>query len=352
MNFSAIFSPAFDRVKLQVDKQGEVLTKIEHGSLNDEHGHYTLCVDYVLEGENRVKMMVHMQVVDTKQQVLAELKEPLEVTKSVQLERGSGRAWVGMQVATPVDRQIRIGAWHFVTELAAEKTDEFDPWRALLTLQMHVDWPLHLVLTQSALDQYGMMFRFLLCLKRVEAALKGSWAILNQTRFKRAAQDSAKAKRLMLLWRLRSSMAYLVNNLQFHLQADVIDSLENALETDINNARDFAVVENAHEKFLESLIVRSFLHNKVIRNTIDTVLRRCLRFSSLVEKFARLDSVSSSQPENMNEIDEAFRELARSFTRDATFLYALLARMNSNLLLRVDYNGHFSDLAKKTISYV
>jgi hypothetical protein len=141
-------------------------------------------------------------------------------------------------------------------------------------------------------------------------------------------------------------MAYLVNHLQYHLQVDVIDSLQAALLRAICDARDFVVVATAHQKFVDQLVTRSFLHNKVVRNTIDTVLRRCLRFCGLVGKLARVDA-PLRPPQAQADLDEAFKELADSFTRDATFLYALLARINSNLLLRVDYNSFFSKLARQ-----
>mmetsp|Transcript_7200 Transcript_7200/g.12860 ORF Transcript_7200/g.12860 Transcript_7200/m.12860 type:complete len:840 (+) Transcript_7200:124-2643(+) len=332
-NALSIYANFEQGICVGIERDGETLVKTHGGSKNSED--YTIKIVYHMQGEDRVKMVVEVSVLDAHQAICASLSHQLDICSTIQLERGSGRAWVGI-----IGKQTSVGSWQFSSDLAGEKSVEFDPWRSLLNLKMKVHWPLHLILTDNTLEQYGMLFQFLLCLKRVENSLKETWGILNQTRFKRTRHQN----RLMMLWRLRSSMAFLVNNLQFHLQVDVIDSLEKQLMDKLACAKNFDVVEEAHARFMENLITRSFLHNKVIRNTIDTVLRRCLRFCNLVKKFARA-------PNAVHELDHSFAEISQSFSRDATFLYALLTRINSNLLLRVDYNQHFSKLAKGELSY-
>jgi hypothetical protein len=376
VSFVAYFSPSYSTAQLRVEGEGGgVLLQGEEAPLRAAStglatsAQYSLAVEHRLEGEEKIAMVVSMTLRaagasgGSPSSVVATLKGSLDLGTAMNLERGSGRAWVGLlsggvplpaAAAAAAPSQVaatEVTSWRLESEQGGDRSDEFDPWRSLLTLEMRVDWPLHLVLTQSAMDQYGMLFRFLLILKRVEAALKEAWAVLNQSRFKLPQRQGGPAageeqRRLMLLWRLRSAMAYLVNHLQYHLQVDVIDSLQAALLRAICDARDFVVVATAHQKFVDQLVTRSFLHNKVVRNTIDTVLRRCLRFCGLVGKLARVDA-PLRPPQAQADLDEAFKELADSFTRDATFLYALLARINSNLLLRVDYNSFFSKLARQ-----
>lgn len=369
VSFVARVAADLSAVRVMVCREGETLFASDPRELVHMEGlqerTHRMNVAYKLQGQDRVKMVAEIDLRDDDDHVLAQVKVPLEIGAEMQLERGSGRAWVGVLLTGPG----KVLAWFLSADEAGDKSRaEYDPWRSLLNLHMHVEWPLHLVLTQNALDQYGMLFRFMLCLRRVETALKEAWAALNQTQFKGVVLrgDSAQTARLMTLWRLRSSMAYLVNNLQYHLQVDVVDALHKQLLDQIKTASDFQLVEEAHESFMEALITRSFLHNKVIRNTIDTVLRRCLRFCSLVDRFVRLEGLKAGQasgsaatgsqqqrldPDKYVELDKAFDDLAVSFSRDATFLYALLTRINSNLLLRVDFNGYFSKLAQGDVKY-
>ncbi|GBG28794.1 Gamma-tubulin complex component 4 [Hondaea fermentalgiana] len=316
---------------------------------------HRLSVAYKLQGQDKIRYVAQVELRDDEDDHLcAQLQVPLSMGKEMRLEKGSGRAWTGVLLSGPGGGDVLT--W-FVHANAVGDTSraEFDPWRTLLNLHMHVDWPLHLVLTQNALDQYGMMFRFLLSLRRVEIALKEAWALLNQTRFKRVRGNPAQMARLMTLWRLRSSMAYWVNNLQYHLQVDVVDAAHKTLLDEIRNASDFKFVEQAHDKFVETFITGAFLHNKTVRETIDHVLRRCLRFCSLVERFARLDAASadgaSADAQKYEDLDKAFNDLAKAYARDAKFLYQMLLSLNSNMLLRIDFNGFFDRLAQGDIKY-
>ena len=151
----------------------------------------------------------------------------------------------------------------------------------------------------------------------------------------------------MILWRLRSGMAYLLDSLQYHLQVDVIDSLFVELRAKVEKARDFESVYTAHRHFVRSLIDKSFLHNRVVRGGLETVLQRCLRFCSLVRVFA-----STETPANLESFDAKIRTVARAFSHDASFLFALLTRMNSRLLLRIDFNDFFSELARGKHAFV
>ena len=281
-------------------------------------------VSYELEGDVAPKLFLRAQGPEG-----FKVQVRLDVHKSILLERGSGRAWAGI-----IGRHARVFNWE-VQGLCANDGAFADAWREMMTIRFKVEWPLHLVLTREQLEAYGMVFQFLLAVKRVGEALKESWQALNESRLEENNENSSNLGLRMDILRLRASMAYLINNLQYHLQVDVIDTLQKTLLDRIEGAENFERVIEAHQEFMDSLITQSFLHNKVIRNSLDTVLRRCLRFCTLVHQFV----LGNLPPEN------TFQELSKSFARDATFLCALLTRMNSNLLLRIDFNGYFSRLS-------
>jgi hypothetical protein len=181
----------------------------------------------------------------------------------------------------------------------------------------------------------------------------------------------------MHLARLRSSMAFIVNNLQFHLQVDVIDSLFTHLRSTISQAKDFQSVVSALDDFVGRVITQTNLHNRAMRNGFDKILRLCLRFAQLATRFADLDHedqdnheapegtenswradnvkgnvgrpASASQGGGVSvleDLDQAIATLSSSFSTDVRMLFSLLRREKSSLLARLDFNGHFTALAR------
>jgi len=305
----------------------------------------------------RKENVFRLRVMDKSNLVIAEEIAKLDFSGHLTLERGSNRAWVGLLLSSSVGEKAQQGqsaeivAWYYNSQGPTDRAKgEFDPWRSLLNLHLDVDWPLHLILTQNSLDQYRMMFRFLLSVRRVEHSLKETWAILNQTKFKATWNNTAEDnQRLMQLWRLRSSMAYLLNNLLFHLQIDVIDSLQERMKEQIQDASDFGAVARAHRAFIDNLITKSFLHKAQVREHIDIVLRKCLRFTSLVGNFV----VRHERNEDMTDIDKALNEVAQSYTQEANFLFYIVSNDDTNVPLRtrIDFNGHFSKLRARQVGY-
>jgi len=349
------FSPDRDRVNLYAYNGSVVLFSGENEKLGafparkSVYIHNTIHVSYKSEltPSGAIKMMLEVAVMDCDGIKRAFISGDVNIQRVLKLERVAGHAWVGIVAKSELNKSnlrdfqqearpcfLQVGSWNF----SAPEVTDADAWLSLLDLKMRVSWPLHLLLTQHTLDQYGTIFRFLLGLKRVENALQESWAILNQTQFKKKC-NPMQQKRLMKSWRQRASMAFLVNNLQFHLQVDVIDSLQKELVDNMLHAKDFRVVEEAHAKFVESLVSKSFLHNHVIRKALEDVLRQCMKFCHLVFRFH--DKLMSDS-EDIAGYDSAVEQISVDFHRVSMFLYTVLVRVNSTLLLRLDYNEQFS----------
>jgi len=216
-----------------------------------------------------------------------------------------------------------------------------DAWRGL-GIHFDVSWPLHLLFDTEVLGQYNQLFGFLLTVKRVEAELHSAW--VPQMEWKRLPKE--QRVELYPAWRLRTNMAFLVGNLQYYLYVDVLEVQYSILIKRIKESGDFESVKQAHQDFLNSLIGQSFLQMKPITKSLDDLFSLCLQFCNYV---------SMNQEIDMNEIDQ----MVRHFRRFSTFLLTILRGVKrklqsspylanlSQLLMRIDYNSYFSDLADR-----
>jgi len=336
---------SFSEKQLIVKTGKEIVKTVEVPDLE-----YTLLdirVLYELVGEKVPKWAIKFSINST-----YHLQVEVDIPKVLAVEHRSGRAWVGLiggvdkgGVNAPESR-IQVIGWDFKSHVYNEQSTEFDSWNSLLSLRYDVHWPVQLILSQDLLESYGAVFQFLLAIKRVGDSLKASWAILNQTKFKKQGKNPW----LHNFLRLRASMEFLINNLQYHIQVDVVDALTSQLKEKLSNASNFELIVKAHREYVRAIITKSFLHNKVVKNSLDTVLRRCLFFCGLVSRFDREFAAPKEEDDSterkMQLLCEDFQQVSKAFTRDATFLYALLTRINSDLLARIDFNGYFSKLAK------
>ena len=64
--------------------------------------------------------------------------------------------------------------------------------------------------------KYGVLFQYLLRLKRIAAELDETWAVMRRQALRGRGQ--ADHERRLPLWHLRHHMAYMVANLQIYLQ--------------------------------------------------------------------------------------------------------------------------------------
>eukprot|EP00941_MAST-03F_sp_MAST-3F-sp1_P005147 g5147.t1 len=270
------------------------------------------------------------------------LRAPIDLGRSV-TDATNGRAWIGFTSCArrgaggdPEDL-LRIFSWRFrAAPLGGSKALPGDVWQEL-SLSYEVQWPLQLVITQESLEQYNSIFQFLLTTKRVSAELQLAWVNLNATRYRLSSGKSRQM--LMRLWLLRSQMAFLVENLQFYLQEDVIDVQFSEMQKSIKEAIDFDTVVRAHQCFLENVISQSFLSVKIIRVGLHDVLRTCLAFGDLITRFTGRKDVSLTDisKEDVDKIEKAFQSTS-------AFLVTMLtrSRVHAALVLRLDFNNFFS----------
>lgn len=62
----------------------------------------------------------------------------------------------------------------------------------------------------------------------------------------------------------RFHMSFLIDNLQFYLQADVLEAQFVELENKIKQSKDFEQIRFAHDTFLTKIQTQTFLLNKTV----------------------------------------------------------------------------------------
>ncbi|KAI1889751.1 hypothetical protein AGOR_G00166160 [Albula goreensis] len=206
---------------------------------------------------------------------------------------------------------------------------------AALGLAYKVQWPLHILFTPAVLEKYNVVFRYLLSVRRVQSELQHCWALQMQRKHLKSNQTDA------VKWRLRNHMAFLVDNLQYYLQVDVLESQFSQLLHQINSTRDFESIRLAHDHFLSNLLAQSFILLKPVFHCLNEILELCHSFCSLVsQNLGPLDDRGTAQLDI----------LVKGFSRQSFLLFKILSsvrnhQINSDLaqlLLRLDYNKYYT----------
>ncbi|ESN90925.1 hypothetical protein HELRODRAFT_182517 [Helobdella robusta] len=220
-----------------------------------------------------------------------------------------------------------------------------------LRMVAHVQWPLHIVFTDVVVHKcvfaawYSQLFSFLLYVKRIQIELQQCWSLQMQQRHQhcnklaKSEQNKSPLHHSPLKWRLRNHMAFIVDNLQYYLQVDVIESQFSILFDKIQSSKiDFEEMLLAHETFLNSLLAQSFIHVNQVNHCLMALLDLCHSYYGLVvHAQAELTSVQKQKLE----------DISKDFHRQSGFLFVILSRIRNNphltqLLLRIDYNNYFS----------
>jgi len=214
-----------------------------------------------------------------------------------------------------------------------------DAWRGL-SLELEVKWPFHLLLDEGCRMKYNSLFHFLFQVKRVQSELQKAW--VPQMGYKHLPKH--ERARIMPAWRLRTNMSFLVNNLQYYLQVDVIETQFEVLREKISNSEDYETVCEAHNEYLNSLHGQCFLGMKPITRSLDDIFNLCLQFSNMI----------LTNDSNALDLEEV-ASMVKQFRRYATFLLTVLRGVKrklqsspyltnlAQLLLRIDYNNFFSN---------
>ncbi|KAL5862920.1 hypothetical protein ACOSQ3_000434 [Xanthoceras sorbifolium] len=234
-----------------------------------------------------------------------------------------------------------------------------DGWDGI-ALEYSVDWPLQLFFTQEVLSKYCRVFQYLLRLKRTQMELEKSWAsVMHQdhTDFAKRRNDrincsisQQRRQRCRPMWRVREHMAFLIRNLQFYIQVDVIESQWNVLQAHIQDSHDFTELVGFHQEYLSALISQSFLDIGSVSRILDGIMKLCLRFCWNIE-----NQESSENTSELEHITEEFNKKSNSLytiLRSSRLAGSQRAPFLRRFLLRLNYNSFFEATARGVLNVV
>lgn len=238
-----------------------------------------------------------------------------------------------------------IDKFHITLQAKAKKHGEIDK-ESLSKAKLETGWssigliydvphPLHILITPSAIDRYNMVFRFLLSVRKVQIELHQCWA--HQMLSKGAGHQSS----FMPLWKLRSHMSFLIDNFQYYVLVDVLESCFNNLLEKMENVKDFEEIQQYHDRFLSSVVSQCFLELWTVFSVLNDILDVCSSFCSLMSRIHL----------SINQRDlSQFENIKLNFQRQTSLLFRTLSGVRSHqvsphlaqLLLRIDYNKYLS----------
>ncbi|KAH6555105.1 hypothetical protein KP509_1Z281100 [Ceratopteris richardii] len=251
---------------------------------------------------------------------------------------------------------VTVGLFTIQGDSSSRLNDGWD----FIQLEYSVDWPLQLLFTKEVLSKYCKVFQYLLRLKRIQLELEKSWAeAMQQDRAESARHHrdsvndpslSKERQQRMPMWRIRQHMTYLITNLQFYIQVDVIESQWNLLQERVQASKDFTELVKFHQEYLSALISQSFLDIGSVSRILDSIIKLCLRLCRLIE----------NQDGSPNSVD--LDQISEEFSKKSNSLYTILrssklagsqrAPFLRQFLLRLNYNSFFEATARGALNVV
>ena len=101
------------------------------------------------------------------------------------------------------------------------------------------------------LCRYNALFGFLINVRQAQVTLQRCWA--------QQMVHKGSEHRFTLVWQLRSHMAFFIDNIQYYIQVDVIESQFSLLLESIRSTHDFETIQQAHCNFISSIFRQLFL---------------------------------------------------------------------------------------------
>ncbi|XP_018300023.1 gamma-tubulin complex component 4 isoform X1 [Mycetomoellerius zeteki] len=207
----------------------------------------------------------------------------------------------------------------------------------MITLKYKVVWPLHLLFNPVALNDYNTLFRFLLRVKKTQIELWNLWS------------EHMHHKDFDIgVIQLRNNLIFIVDNLQYYLQVDVVESQYAIMEANMKNTRNFEDIQKAHSMFLANVMSQTFLlgsgtgKKNPVNKLIHFLLRLCDNFI-LQASMWEVGNLLITEKDELKTLCETLDSVMDWLTKTLNRVRAQPSGEHlARLLLRLDFNRWFS----------
>ncbi|KAH8249199.1 hypothetical protein KR032_007173, partial [Drosophila birchii] len=232
-----------------------------------------------------------------------------------------------------------------------EEPDESYEFQDLQSMHLKYiyEWPLNLLFSPKAIERYNKIFRFLLIIRGLQYQMQRVWAKQTWTE---KVESSGTNIRVM---NLRNHLLFYLNNLQYYIQVDVLESQFEIFMNVIKSRADFEEIQRAHTVFLANVLSQCFLlsdtkdaHLNITacQTQANPIYGTILKLFSICEKFIHITQATDGAENITAEVER----LEREFGVQIASLIQLLVDIRtssclgplSQLLLRLDFNHWFS----------
>lgn len=159
-----------------------------------------------------------------------------------------------------------------------------------------------------------------------------------------------RRRRSLPMWRVREHMTFLIRNLQFYIQVDVIESQWNVLQAHLQDSRDFTELVGFHQEYLAALISQSFLDIGSVSRILDSIMKLCLQFCWIIEQYESNPNISE-----LEHITEEFNKKSNSLytiLRSSRLAGSQRAPFLRQFLMRLNFNSFFEQTARGVLNVV
>ncbi|CAK9822093.1 Gamma-tubulin complex component 4 [Anthophora retusa] len=233
------------------------------------------------------------------------------------------------------ENDVKIEGTEF-TEKEREDPIERRGW-GMIILKYKVIWPLHLLFSPSALNDYNTLFRFLLRVKKTQIDLWNLWS------------EHMYYKNIDIgVIQLRNNLIFIIDNLQYYLQVDVLESQYTIMETNMKNTRNFEDVQRAHSIFLANVMSQTFLLGNSMerKNPVNKLIKLLLRLCDdfiLQASMWEVGNLLLTEKEELKTLSDTLESLMGWLTKTLNRVRAQPSGEHlAQLLLRLDFNRWFS----------
>ncbi|KAL6444756.1 hypothetical protein ACFW04_002073 [Cataglyphis niger] len=207
----------------------------------------------------------------------------------------------------------------------------------LITLKYKVVWPLHLLFSPVVLNDYNILFRFLLRVKKTQIDLWNLWS------------EHMHHKNIDIgVIQLRNNLVFIVDNLQYYLQVDVLESQYTVMETSMKSTRNFEDIQKAHSVFLANVMSQTFLlvNGTGKKNSVNMLIHLLLRLCDdfiLQASMWEVGNLLLTEKEELKTLCETLDSVMDWLTKTLNRVRAQPCGEHlARLLLRLDFNRWFS----------